>query len=767
MKKLVTVFTIGFILFSLSGCASAQPFDANAAQIWKPGELRILLDPEIENSHPQVIAVYSRYFRDALQIRLDFLNAPNLQNLSIDLAIDSLPGGMQSLPGGPTTTLVWDLLASVEGDNQQLTLAKNLSQPLAECGFSFDLQPVDESAVFTIHCPALLSSSHAITQFELLLQSNDVERVTRIGPARLDQPSPSRAPFLLAFWDSFHPQTPARALRSWNGAHTGPYGRRHGLLHLIQSAETYNVPVAILDLKRPLSLAALDYFGEMKHISQLEDSGILILPLSAQGDPETSSRSLHFSQESSRLFRLSASRMGFGPLTNESLSRLDAIFATLPDSHHLIADQDIRFIPLPDPQESFNQPPSAENQSHPITNALKKALIQTALSSDPVDILVVGGDLSSSAWGDSSFAPAAMQYIAAHPWIQPLRESDLMSFAAIAATDETRPRCTDALCTPGADTRQALYAAINEPAPSGVTENDLRSLIKSKLLTLPDTEVSQAAWQAYFELTGGTIDVDHQKLQSIALLNTMHLVEAAAWARHPSAIQDCSRDIDSDGLFECVLADERWFTSFELEGGRMILAVFRNGQHFNTLIIPTDQIAPGLSDPKEMDFTYGPLADQASTPGVLFFPENPKGRVEARITQNRLELVDPVSNHIIEISLSPDSLRISGRSPQPGSITIPFSFAFGNRLTAGWSENSGDSAPFPWQPDVPIHWKWASKGLEQPSLVSFYDSHSLIVRPEDPDLGYPTGHYLPTTMTLFKATTGAQYELLLSAEINP
>ncbi len=53
-----------------------------------------------------------------------------------------------------------------------------------------------------------------------------------------------RAPLLLAFWDTLPAATPAQALRRWDGAHTGPFGKRHGLFRLLQTSAEAGVPVA-------------------------------------------------------------------------------------------------------------------------------------------------------------------------------------------------------------------------------------------------------------------------------------------------------------------------------------------------------------------------------------------------------------------------------------------------------------------------------------------------------------------------------------------
>ena len=76
-----------------------------------------------------------------------------------------------------------------------------------------------------------------------------------------EAPVPQPAPILLAFWNTFPATSPAQALRSWNGAHTGPFGGRHGLVNLLNAALKAKVPLTLVDIKTPSSLSALDTLG--------------------------------------------------------------------------------------------------------------------------------------------------------------------------------------------------------------------------------------------------------------------------------------------------------------------------------------------------------------------------------------------------------------------------------------------------------------------------------------------------------------------------
>ena len=89
----------------------------------------------------------------------------------------------------------------------------------------------------------------------------------------------------MAFWDAFPVTTPTQALRGWDGAHTGPLGARHGLKFLLADANQFGIPMALLDLKNPASLAALDFMGNIPEIQTLVARRLLILPDVAYGEP--------------------------------------------------------------------------------------------------------------------------------------------------------------------------------------------------------------------------------------------------------------------------------------------------------------------------------------------------------------------------------------------------------------------------------------------------------------------------------------------------
>jgi hypothetical protein len=90
---------------------------------------------------------------------------------------------------------------------------------------------------------------------------------------------------LLAFWDIFPAFSPAQSIRKWDGAHTGPYGERHGLALLLKNIKRYSTPAVLLDLRSPPALSALDHMQALSLVRELVNRKLLILPDVLPGSP--------------------------------------------------------------------------------------------------------------------------------------------------------------------------------------------------------------------------------------------------------------------------------------------------------------------------------------------------------------------------------------------------------------------------------------------------------------------------------------------------
>ena len=193
-----------------------------------------------------MIAVYTRSAGLEDHIRLDFLDVPETPSADIFIALDTQPGGAEMAhlsrldlealypEGLVETDIAYDLLLVIpaEGEPGVIDVAEVNS-----------LDPPQSP-----HRPRP-RARHADRGLQPLRPAGE------LLPAGLRHPRrgarsrrPGLSPFhrtlipiaarhlLMAFSDVFDATTPAQTLRRWDGAHTGPYGERHGLHPLLDAA---------------------------------------------------------------------------------------------------------------------------------------------------------------------------------------------------------------------------------------------------------------------------------------------------------------------------------------------------------------------------------------------------------------------------------------------------------------------------------------------------------------------------------------------------
>lgn len=370
---------LGLLLLSLlTGCLSSvgglPPKPASEAHPWGAA-LRALDPPDSENPTHDITAVYLRQVDDRLQIRVDLLDFQNANDLSLEIKI-----GDDSSPAVPPL---------------------NIRIPSEESPARVDLDPL--LATVIIEVP--LSEIPTRPRIDV---STPADRITGLT---LDGPVPAQtAPLLLTFYDTFAGRFPAEALRSWDGAHTGPLGSRHGLKHLLGAVTETRVPVVLLDLKVPETLSALDAMGVLPQIQQLEGDGLLLLPDVAE---ET-------------LFGFPPSSFTWGGIP----SRLT--FANTNDPSHLYHPLFSQITYIPIAAETGATQPTSDGPSLEV----RRALLETALNTDEKDLLVLGGDLRNSTWGSPGIASATFAYFASRPYVRILSAEDLLEFPALSGKPE-------------------------------------------------------------------------------------------------------------------------------------------------------------------------------------------------------------------------------------------------------------------------------------------------------------------------------------------
>ena len=193
------------------------------------------------------------------------------------------------------------------------------------------------------------------------------------------------------------------------------------------------MPVALLDLRNPFAFSALDYLNHMPIIQELISQKLLILPDSVLGSPSypvfpsglpdwASGHYLKDLRDLSKEFNIPSSRILFSPIqSEENLGNYSLLIG--PASQRSSSSTN-SYFPYPDqiPDEAQATP-----EGLPLT--IRKILVDHALQinegSDSYPLLILGGSLPDSTFADPASAGATMSYIANHPWINALSETEL------------------------------------------------------------------------------------------------------------------------------------------------------------------------------------------------------------------------------------------------------------------------------------------------------------------------------------------------------
>jgi hypothetical protein len=529
------------------------------------------------------------------------------------------------------------------------------------------------------------------------------------------QPPVTRAPLLVAFWDDFPAATPAQALRRWDGAHTGPLGGRHGLKHILDSAAQYHVPVALLDIKNPASLAALNFMDNLSLLQNLDERGLLILPDVAYSEP--ADMALDLSRRAATGFGLPVSQFVYAafsdPLAGPGQALIPgyrAQFLPLTDRSHLAHSGGTRLIPLPmaNAVEATEDGPSLE---------VRRALVKAALSPDPSDLVVLGGSLPHSTWGDSDMAYPTFEWIASHPWIQPLDGYSLLIFPV-----------------------GEHYVA---PQPKTAESSPWLEALRSA----PDNAITESAWQTYLTLTAPATDAQLQALQANYLGQVGELLAAARWAENPVSRADCADDLDADGQTECILANQNHFAIIDSSGARLTNFFYLDNAGPHQLVGPSSQFTVGLSDPSEWRLERGEAADPSVIPGA--FADDAEAWVQYKpgITADGIIFTSPDGSQVKTYRLMGKGIEVRYQVPGPVSTRVPLAV----------DPQAFYSNPTDYLPSLAPHsWTWSllngiSVEVRTDAALSaqgFTSAVPFLSLPEDPNLGYPRGDYFPFPLSV-------------------
>jgi hypothetical protein len=748
--KLLKILPALFII--LSACSPTRSTYYHYWQPWQLSDLKMLSSPNTPDPGTDLIGVYTRLVGDDFQIRLDLLDIqPDFKfDVYILLKTDST-GDLHQFPAAPSSLTPFlpgshfDLLIKLPLAGITQVFIAGSMQPDPKLSPRLQRDPLNDTVTISLNRNLLPSLTR---HFSLQIFITDPGGKVLLDHSPLvsndAQPPLSAAPLILAFSDSFPALSPAQALRRWDGSHTGPTGERHGLTHILSNASVQNLPVILLDLKTPSSLSALDFIGALPHARDLVKSGLLLLPDVAFASPND--LSLTASRVAAQAFNLPGSLFVFSP-DSHLQTGYRYQFVSLPESSHLIRQAGQILIPLPD-LSSRDAPAQATNQG--LSLEVRKQLLAVALSPDPTDLVALGGSLPHSTWGDSDMANASLGYIAAHPWMQPLNGDQLQLFGSQASSQKFESQ-TDYL--------PSVLLYTSQGHPTHFDSNQLQSRLLQDLQTAPRNSITASAWQMFFNLVAPSADLQYYLLKQQYLNQVESMLSASRWAENPTILSDCSLDIDMDTINECVLSNDHMFAIFETDGGRLSYLFERKKDRVHQIIGPQSQFAVGLSDPSTWQPLLGPAGDPAEIPGAFSDADAPFSLYSiSSIDGNTLTLARSDGKLTKTYTLTEKGLTLECQSSQVNRLLIPLALEPQKRFLPGWANRYHSLASsdfYMWGLDRAIN-------LEIRTTATLYakdftQSRLLLSKPENPNLDYPPGHFLPFPLALVEVNGNGSF----------
>ncbi len=768
LKRLLTLLLVAILLASCT-----PPSQSPRLLSWTYADLRSVNLPSQEDDSLQLVAMYVRLVKMELQIRLDLLTYETSDPLDIYLALDTNPGGVRDLPFGGQAGFDWDTLIHLPASGRIL-ISDAQGKPLTNLKLRIARDPTYDDVVISLDASGLPRGLAGLSLQAFAVRSGEQKIASSIGPVQADAPPPPPAKVLFAFWDTFSAVTPAQALRRWDGAHTGPFNGRHGLRHLLGAAASDHIPIFLLDLKSAPNLSALDTVDGLPVIKSLIQQNLVYLPdtqpLSSgpAGSPFSFddwavSKTLEESRQAVDLYGLASNQALFSPVFFNSISdHHSLLFISEPktDLHSApggritscLRWQNKRVISLPDTPDLIKPEDQQATQAGPSLMVMKQLLQVAAQQAGGSDsFLLLGGDLTQSAWADPAAGRPSMDYLYHHPWIQPLGLDDLLTCNPTGSYQPQSPRAPTPLI-PG--TPDDIQSVSLEP----VTQ--LQEQVQAELNQAVPGTFTQATWQAYQSLlTPGLPDTtDLWILRSGYFAPTGYLLAANRWANEPVQTSDTLQmqpvDIDWDGKEEILLSSKNFLLIFKQEGGYLAAGFYRDKNGSHQIIGPSSQFYVGISDPTLWKPERGPAGDPEQMRGA--FSEIPVGYISpswepftTTWQPGELKFESPDGKVVKTIRVNENSFQVDYQSSDPIDVQIPLVVDPWTRNRPGWEKQ--------YESDVtPDGWTWGIKdglkvristtGALEPR--AFSDSRQALLAPENPNFNYPPGHYLPFPMAL-------------------
>ncbi len=687
-----------------------QPFEG-----WTWSDTRSLYAFNSQMSVSQILAAYYREGEDTATIRLDFFNDPDQGTLSVSY----LPRR-----GAPEQPIAMLDLASGKLNHGTAKFAVDKLLNSIVLTLPQDLAPYLPGAQITVRLDGQGQADRQAISFPLSENKN-------LSPAKL----------LFVFDSGLQTGTPAQLLRSWDGAHTGPLGQRHGLFQLLSAANTSRIPIFITDLTEPHKRQALDSLGQTEVIQSMLDGGLLTLANTARSESLWQYQLRHNDQAEA----LHPSEFFLAPATNSNEVEDAYLFGALPDQNHLRLWDGSTVIPLP-ATDSTTRRGEWQATHRGVNPEVFADLVNLALNDDPDDLMVMGGNLSETTWGDSAVVPYAFEQVRRMPWIQVLDANSLTQIKALPFDTGSQVNCVNILCQQ------------QPPLPAAMLDN--LATVKAGLISLPGNPIADLAWRTYSRLIDPEVDPDLWLLKLSALEQVNRLIAAAHWSSTPQNYAGCGTGLHGT---DCILANETDMLFIDQRDGTLLTAFHRSANEVTQWTAPYTQVTGALGSPdswvRQDDYLMDPALLPGSFAGLL------KQNVQVEISSEGTLIFHDADGHPIAYSLTSDGPTINLNHSASSDTAMLFS-------SMRWVPDDHLSCA---GPDKFAYDQGGSRlldfSLENASLldqVNASDSpifHGEIS--EDPNFEYPSGHFMPMGFSLARIKFEPPVEARIKIRFNP
>ncbi len=746
MRSKKNIWFIAILLFAHVLAACSSPITTRS-QPWEYQHVRQVDGLDTNDAHVELVAAYTRQNGEELEWRFDLLELPEPSTYDLYLVIDSAPGGNDKLPSGTPTDISWEILLAISAHGEHYTSHAD-GTSLNEPGVRVVRDARQDTIVLSVRHSILgLSVSpemmpHMLQSQVFFISPMHQTLLDKSAPFLFDAQPPSPAHVFFAFWDTYQAYTPLLALRRWDGAHTGPYGGRHGLYNLLRTASSQQVPITLLDIKSPLPIYALDFSGNLSYMMSLANRGQISLVddysipagLSLEASTWYASQIDKERQRLEQSYRLPSSLSAF--VTDFSVS--------LPKKYPLllVGEMPISYpfpdLPVASPVRYRSQtifPLRMDLPFHRLPQAtadgpsleLKQALLK-AQSKHPA-VLVLGGRLPESSWGDAHVARETFHYMQQHPWIKILTLEELRSLPATSPVGfgEEKP----------------------VPFPQEY-ENTIEAL-----MALPDSWSRQAAWRTFYTLTylGGAPQPQVETQSAKTLGPVWNFILASAWESTATHKLDCNLDFNQDGRKDCLVANERFFALLDVKTGGLTFLLYRSPTGEMHQI--TASSAPLISG---MSQTNRGFLNAGSEPGRTPMPNsnNPgQGDLMAYVENEEIHFMDANGQEVLHYKFSSTKAAFwVSFAPQNPFLFyhLPLALDAWMCFHLGWWQEYyvKQLKASEWLVGRKDNMEVSIRASGESNIYSFLEGINYQSQTEDPNLDYLPGVWLPFPMMMIE-----------------